>query len=90
MDAPEDILCVKLAEACSSTKAMGNLFYGGGFVMLSHYGVIKVLRVKAYTECTIRLVGVGKQVDGGYGKALQDWLQLGEWWHNCLPGEWLE
>ena len=29
--------------------------------MLSHYGLIKVLRVKAYTECTIRIVGIGEQ-----------------------------
>ena len=29
--------------------------------MLSYYGLIKVLRVKAYTEGTIRLVGVSYQ-----------------------------
>ena len=28
--------------------------------MLSHYGLIKVIRVKTYTECTIRLAGVGE------------------------------
>ena len=29
--------------------------------MLLHYGLIKVLRVEAYMECTIMLLGVGEQ-----------------------------
>ena len=42
----------------SSTQAMRDLIKGRGFIMLSHQGLVKVLRVKAYVECTIRLVGV--------------------------------
>ena len=29
--------------------------------MLSHYGLVMVLRIKAYTECTIRFIGICKQ-----------------------------
>ena len=31
---------------------------GRGFIMLSHYGIVKVLRVEAYVQGTIRLIGV--------------------------------
>ena len=35
----------------------GLLFWG--FVMLLHYSLVQVLRVEAYAQGTIRLVGVG-------------------------------
>ena len=37
---------------------MSDLIQGRGFIMLSHYGLIKVLRVEAYAQGIIRLVGV--------------------------------
>ena len=47
MDAPEAILTVQLTEACSTTKLMRDLVKGRGFLMLSHYGLVKVLRIEA-------------------------------------------
>ena len=43
-----------------------DLIKGWGFVMLLHYGLLKVLRVKTYAECTIRLLGVCFLVFYGY------------------------
>ena len=40
---------------------MRDLIQGGGLVMLSHYSLIKVLRVEAYMQGTIRLIQVGEQ-----------------------------
>ena len=39
---------------------MRDLIQGGGLVMLSQYGLVKVLRVEAYMQGTIRLMGVGE------------------------------
>ena len=39
---------------------MRDIIKGRGFVMLSHYGLVKVLRVEAYVEHTMRLAGVCK------------------------------
>ena len=39
---------------------MSDLIQGRGFVMLSHYGLVKVLRVEAYMQGTIRLAGVSQ------------------------------
>ena len=40
---------------------MGNIVKDGGLVMLLHYGLIKVLRVEAYMQGTIRLAGLCEQ-----------------------------
>ena len=61
VDASEAIHSVKLAEACGSTEAVRNLLKGRGFIMLSHYGLVQVLRVEAYVQGTIRLAGVCEQ-----------------------------
>ena len=39
---------------------MSDLIQGWGLVMFSHYGLIKVLRVKVYMEGTIRLLGISQ------------------------------
>ena len=61
VNAPEDILCIQLTEAGSTAKSMGDLIEGKGLIMLSHYGLLQVLWVKAYTQGTIRLVRVHEE-----------------------------
>ena len=39
---------------------MSDLIQGRGFIMLSHYGLIKVLRVEAYVKGTIRFARIGQ------------------------------
>ena len=58
MGDPEAIPTIKLVEAGSMTQLMRNLVEGWGFVMLSNSGLIQVLRIKAYMEGTIRLLGI--------------------------------
>ena len=46
--APEAILSIQLPEAVGTAESMGDLIEHRGFVMLLHYGLVKVIRVKAY------------------------------------------
>ena len=48
MNAPEAIFSIQLTEAGSAAGLMRDLIKGRGFIMLSHYSLVKVLRGKTY------------------------------------------
>ena len=52
------ILSIQLTKAGNTGELMRNFIDSRGLIMLSQYGIVKVLRVEAYALNTIRLVGV--------------------------------
>ena len=46
VDAPEAVLSIQLAEACSTIELMRNLLKSWGLVVLSNHGLVQVHRFK--------------------------------------------
>ena len=46
VDAPEAILSIQLAEACSTIEPMRNLLKSWGLVVLLNYGLVQVLGMR--------------------------------------------
>ena len=66
--APEVILSIQLTEASSTAELMQDLTESRGFILLSHNALVKVLWVKAYAWCTIRLGGYDRDNTHSVGR----------------------
>ena len=54
-------LTSSLLKYVAPPRWLRNLLWGRGLIMLLHYGLVQVHRVKAYMQGSIRLKGVGEQ-----------------------------